>query len=215
MNQRVVIKSNKYGLVVHMDPEGDYQEILMELREKFTESAKFFRDATMAITFEGRILTKVQEQEIIELISDVAHIQIVCIFDQDKNTERLYQRVVEESLEDLPRKEGQFYRGTLKKRQVLESDKSIIVLGNVEFGAKVISKGNVVVLGTIRGTVHAGAAGNKNAFIIGLEMKPHVLRIADVSSHRIYARRETRPEAKIVKLDGEHLYISPLSEQDW
>ena len=198
-----------------MDPEASYQEILAELRDKFTESAKFFRDATMAVTFEGRILTKVQEQEIIELISDVAHIRIVCIFDSDKNTERLYQRVVEESLEDLPRKEGQFYRGTLKKRQVLESDKSIIVLGDVEYGAKVVSKGNIIVLGTIRGTVHAGAAGNKRAFIVGLAMKPHVMRIADVSSRRIYVRKELRPEAKIARLDGEQIYISPLSEQDW
>ena len=91
MKQKVIIKSNKYGLIVHMDPGAEYTEILKELREKFTESARFFKDATMAVTFEGRILTKPQEEEVIGLITDVAHIHIVCIFDTNENTERLYK----------------------------------------------------------------------------------------------------------------------------
>lgn len=215
MKQKVIIKSNKYGLIVHMDPETEYAQILEEMREKFTESAKFFRDATMAVTFEGRILTKPQEQEIIELISDVAHVHIVCIFDKNENTERLYQSVVEQSLEDMPKKEGQFYKGTLKKRQVLESEKSIIILGDVDFGATVVSKGNIVVLGTIRGTVHAGAAGNRDAFIVALSMKPQMMRIADAAAPQVYLRKEEKPEAKIARLDGERIYIDPLKNLDW
>ena len=206
MNQKVMIKSNRYGLIVHMDAEAGYEEIREELRHRFTEADRFFRDATMAVTFEGRILTKVQEQELIELISDTAHVHIVCIFDNDKNTERLYQEVVEESLESLPRKEGQFYRGTLKKRQVLESEKA---------GARVVSRGNIVVLGTIRGKVHAGAAGNRQAFIVALSMKPQILRIADVTAPRVYTRKPEKPEAKIARLLGDHIYIDPLAEQDW
>lgn len=215
MKQKVIIKSNKYGLIVHMDPDASYEEILMELREKFMESSKFFRDATMAVTLEGRVLTRPQEQEVIELITDVAHIHIVCVFNRDENTERLYQSVVERALEDLPKKDGQFYRGTLKKRQVLESDSSIIVLGDVEFGAKVISKGNIVVLGTIRGSVHAGAAGDRDAFIVALSMKPQKLRIADTAAQHVYLRREETPEARIAWLDGERIYIDPLRNQDW
>lgn len=215
MKQKVIIKSNKYGLVVHLDAEAEYGMILEELRVKFTESARFFRDASMAVTFEGRMLTRVQEQEIIDLISDAAHVHIVCIFDKDENTERLYQSVVEQSLEDLPRREGQFYRGTLKKRQVLETEKSIIVLGDVDFGATVVSKGNIVVLGAIRGTVHAGAAGNRDAFIIALSMKPQTLRIADIAAPHVYLRKEEKPEARIAKIDGEHIYIDPLKNHEW
>ena len=32
MKQKVIIKSNKYGLIVHMDPDAEYTEILKELR---------------------------------------------------------------------------------------------------------------------------------------------------------------------------------------
>ena len=198
-----------------MDPQSEFREILEVIKEKFTESARFFKGANMAITFEGHALTRVQEQEVIETIIETAKVNIVCIFDNNENTERLYQSVVEQSLEDMPRREGQFYRGTLKKRQVLESEKSIIVLGDVEYGATVVSKGNIVVLGTIWGNVHAGAAGNKNAFIVALSMKPQSLRIADIMENHIYIRKEEKPEAKIAWMDGKRIYIDPLKDQDW
>ena len=202
MKQKVIIKSNKYGLIVHMDPDAEYTEILKELREKFTESARFFKDATMAVTFEGRILTKPQEEEVIGLITDVAHIHIVCIFDANENTERLYKKVVEDSL------------NTLRQRQVLETEQSIIILGDVEFGATVVSKGNIVVLGAVRGTVHAGATGDRNAFITALSMRPHVMKIADIVSTHTYLQDETvRPS--IARLDGKRIYIDPLENLEW
>ena len=71
MKQKVIIKSNKYGLIVHMDPDAEYTEILKELREKFTESARFFKDATMAVTFEGRILTKPQELSVFLMLMKI------------------------------------------------------------------------------------------------------------------------------------------------
>ena len=202
MKQKVIIKSNKYGLIVHMDPDAEYTEILKELREKFTESARFF------------ILTKPQEEEVIGLITDVAHIHIVCIFDANENTERLYKKVVEDSLNSLTRKEGQFYKGTLRQRQVLETEQSIIILGDVEFGATVVSKGNIVVLGAVRGTVHAGATGDRNAFITALSMRPHVMKIADIVSTHTYLQDETvRPS--IARLDGKRIYIDPLENLEW
>ena len=162
------------------------------MREKFTESARFFKDATMAVTFEGRILTKPQEEEVIGLITDVAHIHIVCIFDANENTERLYKKVVEDSLNSLTRKEGQFYKGTLRQRQVLETEQSIIILG----------------------TVHAGATGDRNAFITALSMRPHVMKIADIVSTHTYLQDETvRPS--IARLDGKRIYIDPLENLEW
>ena len=136
-------------------------------------------------------------------------IHIVCIFDTNENTERLYKKVVEDSLNSLTRKEGQFYKGTLRQRQVLETEQSIIILGDVEFGATVVSKGNIVVLGAVRGTVHAGATGDRNAFITALSMRPHVMKIADIVSTHTYLQDETvRPS--IARLDGKRIYIDPL-----
>ena len=83
------------------------------------------------------------------LISETAKMDIVCVIDQDREHELAYRRIVEKTLSDIPVKDGQFYRGTLGKRQVIESDTSIVILGNVEPGASVIAKGNIVVIGAL------------------------------------------------------------------
>ena len=40
--------------------------------------------------------------------------------------------------------------------------------------------GNVIVMGSLRGIVHAGADGNKESVVAALNLQPTQLRIADV-----------------------------------
>ena len=55
MNRKsVIIKSNKYGLTVILDDKMPFQELLLDIADKFQESANFFRNAKMAVTFRGR-----------------------------------------------------------------------------------------------------------------------------------------------------------------
>ena len=53
-------------------------------------------------------------------------------------------------------------------------------MGDVNGGAEVIAEGNVVVLGNLRGFAHAGAKGNRSAFVAAETIEPTQLRIADV-----------------------------------
>mgnify|MGYP000184655416 CR=1 FL=1 len=158
MKDPVLIKSNKYGITIYFDPDMPYEELLPEVREKFESSAHFFNHADMAVEFEGRTFTEEEEQRMAEVIQDAAKIRILCIIEKNTYTERLHKRMLDESLETIHERDGQFYKGTLRGRQILESEKSIVIVGDVEEGAKVISKGNVVVTGTIYGTVVAGAS---------------------------------------------------------
>ena len=54
------------------------------------------------------------------------------------------------------------------------------MLGDVNGGAEVIAEGNIVVLGNMRGFAHAGAKGNRSAFVAAEKLMPTQLRIADV-----------------------------------
>ena len=58
MSQAVVIKSNKYGIQLFLDPEMPFADLLQAIIEKFEDSARFFRDAKLAVGFEGRELTQ-------------------------------------------------------------------------------------------------------------------------------------------------------------
>ena len=53
-NQPVIIKSNKYGLIVILDAKLSWEELKKEVAEKFSSSAKFFGEVQMAVCFQGR-----------------------------------------------------------------------------------------------------------------------------------------------------------------
>jgi len=176
----VLIKSNRYGITIYFDPDMPYEELVMEVKKKFQSSAHFFNHAEMAVEFEGRAFTKEEEQLMTEVIQDAAKIQILCIIEKNTYTEQIHKRMLDESLEAIHERDGQFYKGTLRGRQILESETSIVVVGDIEEGATIVSKGNIVVTGTIYGTAIAGVSGNYDAVIAANHMEPKRLRIGDI-----------------------------------
>lgn len=213
MNNSVIIKSNKYGIAVILDSEVPYEALLSEIAGKFKESAKFFKDARMALSFEGRQLTDEQEKEILNVISENSSIQIICIIDDGGVREQNFKKALEERTCEVSTGGGQFYKGTLRSGQVLESDESMIVLGDVNPGAKVVSNGNVVVLGALKGTVHAGGTGNPSSFVVALEMNPMQIRIGDIIARCPDAPQKIQnPEPKIAFVEEGNIYIESITK---
>ena len=212
MDRLVTIKSNRYGIEVHLDPKVSFDTLLESLFTKLKDSAKFFEGAKMAVSFLDRKLSDREEQIILDLIAETTGLDIVCIVDRDETNEMTYKSIVENTLTNISRREGQFYRGTLSRKQVLESDTSIIILGDVEFGAKVIAKGNVVIVGSLTGSVHAGASGDRGAFIAALSMQPKQLRIGDIEARRQAIHQESLMSGgpKVAVADGRRIYVDPL-----
>ena len=120
---------------------------------------------------------------------------------------------------------GQFYKGTLRSGQLLESETSIIVLGDVNVGAKVVAAGNIIVLGALKGTVYAGANGNGNAFVVALDMDPMQIRIAETiarkademikKNHKKFSLRKSAPlvEPQIAYVQEDNIYIEPITRE--
>ena len=81
--------------------------------------------------------------------------------------------------EDEVGKHGQFYRGILRSGQKIEVDGSFVILGDVNPGAQIIAGGNVVILGSLKGTVYAGYPTDRNAIVAALNMEPMQIQIGD------------------------------------
>ena len=213
----VIIKSNKYGLIVILDDKLPFQELLQDVADKFRESANFFKNAKMAVTFRGRILNRAQEKELVDTIVSHSGIHILCIVDEDMVAEEHYRKIMDSVLEEQTKEEGFFYRGTLRAGQVLESETSIVILGDVNPGANVISKGNIIVLGSCRGTVYAGATGDRSCFVAALVLKPIQIRIADKTVRSAITKRvdtgEYKMEPKIAYIKDEHIYVKSISQE--
>ena len=71
------------------------------------------------------------------------------------------------------------HRGTLRSGDHLEVEGSLLVLGDVNPGARVSARGDVRVWGRLRGVAHAGSGGDQRARIVALQLRPLQLRIAD------------------------------------
>ena len=180
MKDDVLIKSNKYGITIYFNPDPPFEKLLEDVSGKFKAATKFFNHAKMIVEYEGRSFTKEEEQQLTETIESAADIKILCIIEKNTVTEQVHKKLLDESLEAVHERDGQFYKGTLRGRQVLESEQSIVIIGDIEEGATVASKGNVIVTGTIYGTVIAGATGRKDAVIAALHMQPKRLRIGEI-----------------------------------
>ena len=182
MHNAVVIKSSKAGMTVILDPDLPFGELLEAIGKKFRESARFWGSVQMTLTLEGRELTVAQEFAIVDTITKNSQIEVLCLLDTDAERIERCEKALNDKLMELNSQTGQFYRGTLKRGDCLESEASIVIIGNVDHGARVTAKGNVIVLGELKGTVTAGVSGNPQAVVLALDMAPLQIRIGDLSS---------------------------------
>ncbi len=242
LENSVVIKGNKHGITVVLNESISYENLKQQIREKFIASSKFFGNAAMALGFEGRSLTFEQQKEIADIISASSQLNIVCLVDDDKEREVRYEEAVKKALEsqlakikektlssdiEIDKNEleldntlnaGQFYKGTLRSGQVFEAESSIVILGDVNPGGRVIAKGNIIVLGSLKGNAFAGVDGNENAFVVALDMDPMQVKIGDIiarssdSSPRKKLKVSKVIQPKIAFVDNGNIYIENLDQ---
>lgn len=180
MSQPVILKSNRYGINLILDEDMPFEQLEEAILDKFRESEKFFKNASIAISFEGRALSREEELSILDLIAKNTSIHVICVVDQDEMREQLYKEKIDNYYQNVADNTGEFYKGTLRSGQVLKCDTSIVIIGDVNPGAKIIAKGNIVILGSLKGNAYAGAAGDETCFVTALDMDPVQIKIGNV-----------------------------------
>ena len=188
MSTPVVLKSNRYGINLILDSEMDFEELLDCIAKRFQESAGFFKDARLAISFEGRELAQEEEFRIVETITGNSSIDIICILDNDILREEMVRQKIEQFEEEQSGRNGEFYRGTLRSGQVLDCESSIVILGDINPGAK-IRIGDVIARSADKTAADRTLLGRKRG-----KKKPEA----------------AEPQVAIVK-DG-NIYIEPITK---
>jgi septum formation inhibitor MinC len=97
--------------------------------------------------------------------------------------------------------------GPVRSGVILEHRGHVVVFGDVNPGAEVRAAGNIIVLGRLRGTAHAGI-GQDVGFILALRLEPQQLRIG-----RMVARSADSDtpasETEIAYATGEQIVVEP------
>ncbi len=109
----------------------------------------------------------------------------------------------EERRMDVPSDEfSLFIRKTLRSGQRVEYPGSVVVVGDVNAGAEIVAGGSVIVWGRVRGMIHAGANGDRQAVICALDLSATQLRIADQVSAMLKPRKNPQPEVASINDEG-------------
>lgn len=174
----VLLKSFPNGIALHLDEEIMFPELLEAVKIKFLESKKFFQNANLALSVEGRELSMAEEQQLVSVIEDVSDIHILCILEKNPEKDQQFLKALGQTQLNFSDKSAKIYRGTLKNGQAIESRDTILIIGDVNPGCKVSSGKDIIILGGLYGEAYAGYnEDGENHFVAALELQPEKLKI--------------------------------------
>ncbi len=218
MNSNVTIKSFTNGLKVFMDSKVDFNSIVEEIKSKIGDSKGFFKGAKIAVSFEGRDISFEEERLLMDTMEDAGEMTILYSIGKGFDSSESVARVVNRSLNDDSGSNcfGKLYTGSLKKGERLETENGIVLLGDIEPGATLISGGSIVVLGGIYGTAVCEAEDEKRHFIAAGNLSAERIRIG---KYHLFTKEKPRwvikpkMQAKICYCEDEQVVVAPVSTE--
>lgn len=223
LKNSVEFKGTKEGIVLQLDSELEFPEILTKLEEKLEKSGGFFKGANI-IGIDGRTATRLEKTQLEALLIEFGQMQVKSlspfvkmpiqtlakntlkpedISDTKDTSETVKEAATEENAVFNGLKEGptQFHRGTMRSGRSIVYHGNVVILGDVNPGAEIIANGNIVVMGHLRGVAHAGASGNHSAYVCANQLNPTQLRIGKLITRPPEENTGSVPEIAFIKDD--------------
>jgi len=168
----VTIKGMKDGLVFLLDDKCEFAVLLGELRDKLEHTPHFFDGPIVYVDVKlgARAVTDEQKTEVLDVLRQRGNLLVRSIGSfEDKKAEQKGYRIETRT-------------GMVRSGQVLRHEGNLLFLGDVNPSGMIICTGDVMVLGALRGMVHAGAEGELSAVIGAALFAPTQLRIGEIIS---------------------------------
>ncbi len=176
MKSCISINLRKDQIVIKISEDAEQKNIVAAFKRKLPELKKLYKDEKTPIKIVGKVLKNKEIDEIQELVKENINVDIE--FDMPKTLG--LSSITRTFKQEIAVSETKFHRGSLRSGQRLETEGSIVILGDVNSGAEVIASDNIVVLGNLRGLAHAGAKGNKKAIIAAGNLDVVQIRISNI-----------------------------------
>lgn len=178
----VIFKGGKNGIIIWLNKDVNFDILKEQLRKKVADAQKFFDKSKSPITFKGRELSDEEERECINIIVSESNLNITYVYNEDIEC---YERDEDKKSEmvDFSVTPTKFCFGAIRSGQLIRFEGSVVIIGDVNPGAEIIADGNIMVIGTLKGVVHAGCKGRTDVFVAALRLIPVQLRIADIITY--------------------------------
>ncbi|MFD1850149.1 septum site-determining protein MinC [Oceanobacillus bengalensis] len=174
--QLITIKGTREGITLFIDESCSFNQAMNELHDKIISSRPKNDEPIVSVKVKlgNRYLKEEQEKDLRKIFNEENRFEIHSI-ESDVIRKEDALKWIEESKMKLVNR-------IVRSGQVLEIDGDLLLIGDVNPGGKVVSTGNIFIMGHLYGIAHAGVDGDRSAFIVASYMKPTQLRIADYLS---------------------------------
>jgi len=213
----VVFKGTTNGINIWLDEHTDLAALKEALRAKTLEAKTFFEDAETAITFSGRPINKDEENELLNIIYKETNLSISVAEPADDPADAVITAarlgLAPPSL--VPSQNEQltyYYEGALRNGQSIRYSGSVVILGDANPGSEIIASGNIIVMGALKGLVHAGCTGDIYSYVCALRLTPTQLRICDIITYIPEDKKDkNRNTPSYAYIQEGVIYIAPLN----
>jgi len=185
------IKGFKEGLLITLG-DGDWDEVQFQLLSQIEEKSKFFSGAKVAVEIGERILHAAEMATLRDVLSDRG-VKLFAVLSNsqvtDVNAESLGLKTRKSFLREntsgfgpavLDGKPAILLQKTIRSGTSIKYAGNVIVDGDVNPGAEILTTGSIFIWGKLRGSVHAGMEGSESETICAMEFDPINLRIANI-----------------------------------
>jgi septum site-determining protein MinC len=220
----VTIKGIKNGILVELNPTEAWLDVTGELARQIDDRSSFFTGSNITVDLGTRPVPR-HELTSLKALLERRGLAIWSIMSESETTidaahaldlktnvantvPQPKKAVAAPDSLQIPDEEhgvgGTLVKRTLRSGQFVRSDSHVVIVGDVNPGAKIVAGGDIVVWGRLRGVVHAGAEGDEHALVCALDMSPTQLRIAGyiVTSPDDSKRPQPLPEVASIR-DGQ------------
>ena len=172
----MVFNLKKRHIIVKVNEDTEYRVVVGCLKKKLPELREKYEDADPEIYIMGKEFSNREINSIQKLVEKFFDVNV------NFSCEKMLglHGIRKTFYKNVSISKTKFIRNSLRSGQKVEFEGSIVLLGDVNYGAEVIAGENIVILGVLRGLAHAGAKGNKGAMISAGSIVSKQIRIADV-----------------------------------
>lgn len=199
--QLVHMKGTKNGFVLRLDDQCAYVDLVEELKTKVSEGG-IDGKVDVQLHLGCRYCSEEQLKELVGIIQQTEQLSVTKV-----QSEVL---TIHESNQKLLESQQDTYVGVVRSGQIVRAQGDIIIIGNVNPSGRVEAGGNVYVLGRLKGIIHAGMQGNKEAIIAASRFEATHIMIADqvevMSDEHVKKVNRTEMTCAFIGNDGRIVY---------
>ncbi len=199
--QNIKISQTTNEIILNINVVAEMGEILEELDAKLPKLRDFYQSSTIPMRITGKLFNTAEKERIKRTISEEINVEIKF----DEVSDLLGLHAIKKTFEaDIDISETKFVQNSLRSGQKEEYAGSIVICGDVNYGAEIVAGGNIMILGALRGVAHAGANGNTMAIISANYIDVTQIRIANL----VREVGEKIDKCPICKIENNEIVIS-------